>query len=359
MAKRDYYEVLGLSKEASPDDIKRAYRRLAVRHHPDRNPDDKTAEDKFKEAAEAYEVLSDSEKRQLYDRFGHEGPQRAGFSGFGDVEDIFAHFGSIFSDFGDFFGRGRRSARRGRDVVVEVDLEFLEAVKGASKTVTVRRRAPCDTCEGSGAKAGTRPQVCGTCNGQGVVMHRQGIFTARLNCPTCHGGGTIVRDKCPDCGGSGRIPKEETIKVNIPAGVDDGQSLRISGKGEAAPPGGVPGDLYVALHVGKDERFAREGADIYCEVPISFAQAALGATVEIPIIGGSADFEIKPGTQPGQIEVLKGEGIPRLDGYGNGDQIIRFLVQVPTKLSKRQKELVAELGELDGVKTGSKRSWFR
>lgn len=359
MPKRDYYEILGVAQDASAGDIKRAYRRLAVKYHPDRNPGNDEAEDKFKEAAEAYEVLSDAEKRRLYDRFGHEGPQQAGFSGFGDVEDIFAHFSSLFSDFGDFFGRGRRATQRGRDVVVELDLDFMEAVKGVSKTVDVNRPATCETCDGSGAEPGTRPQICTDCNGQGVVMHRQGIFTARLTCPVCHGAGSIVKDPCPDCEGAGRVPKEESIKVTIPPGVDDGQSLRISGKGEAAPPGGLPGDLYVALHVETDERFAREGADIYCEIPISFPQAALGATVSIPIIGGEADFEVKPGTQPGQIEVLKGEGIPRLNGYGNGDQIIRFVVEVPKKLNKKQRELLKELADTEGTSVGSKRSWFR
>lgn len=358
MNKRDYYEVLGVARDASAAEIKRSYRKLAVKYHPDRNPEDAEAEERFKEAAEAYEVLSDPEKRTLYDRFGHDGPQQAGFSGFGDVEDIFSHFSSIFSDFGDFFGRGRRSARRGRDIVVELDLEFMEAVKGVTKTVTVRRHAPCETCDGTGAKPGTEPAVCSTCGGQGVVMHRQGIFTARLTCPTCQGSGATIKEKCPKCKGAGNLPKEEKIKVSVPAGVDEGQSLRLSGKGEAGPPGGVQGDLYVALHVAPDERFTREGADIYCEVPISFAQAALGAHVKIPVIGGESEYEVKAGTQPGQIDVLKGEGIPRLDGYGNGDQVVRLVVEVPKKLTKRQRELLQALADEEGSEVNAKRSWF-
>jgi molecular chaperone DnaJ len=358
MAKTDYYEVLGVSRDASAQEIKSAYRKKAVQYHPDRNPDNPAAEDKFKEAAEAYEVLSDTEKRQLYDRFGHDGPQQAGFSGFGDVDDIFSHFSSLFSDFGDFFGRRRRSTRRGNDIVVELELEFMEAVKGVSKMVTVQRYVACATCNGTGAKPGTAPTTCMTCHGQGAVMHRQGIFAARMTCPTCHGAGNIIREKCPSCGGSARQQKEEQLKVTVPAGVDDGQSLRIGGKGQAGPTGGIPGDLYVALHVTPDERFAREGADIYSEIPLHFTQAALGARIKIPIIGGETDFDVKPGTQPGQIEVLKGEGIPRLNGYGNGDQIIRFVVEVPTRLGKRQRELLAELAELDLVEANTRTSWF-
>lgn len=358
MAKADYYEVLGVNGDASAQEIKSAYRKKAIQFHPDRNPDNPAAEDKFKEAAEAYAILSDSEKRQLYDRFGHDGPQQAGFSGFGDVDDIFSHFSSLFSDFGDFFGRRRRSARRGNDIVVELELEFLEAVRGVSETVTVQRYVACDTCNGTGAKPGTAPTTCQTCQGQGAVMHRQGIFAARMSCPTCHGAGNIIREKCPACDGSAREEREEQLKVTVPAGVDDGQSLRIGGKGQAGPAGGIPGDLYVALHVTPDERFAREGADIYCEVPLHLTQAALGASIKIPIIGGEADLDVKAGTQPGQIEVLKGEGIPRLNGYGNGDQIIRFVVQIPNKLGKRQREILEELAELEGVNANTKTSWF-
>ncbi len=358
MAKADYYEVLGVSRSASAQEIKSAYRKKAVQYHPDRNPDNPDAEERFKEAAEAYEVLSDEEKRRLYDRYGHDGPQQAGFSGFGDVEDIFSHFGSLFSDFGDLFGRRRRSPRRGNDIVVELELDFMEAVKGVSKTVTLQRQVPCETCNGTGAEPGSAPTTCMTCHGQGVVMHRQGIFAARMACPSCRGAGSIIKNKCHDCGGSTRQLREEQLKVNVPPGVDDGQSLRIAGKGQAGPAGGLPGDLYVALHVQPDERFAREGADIYCEVDLHLAQAALGATITIPIIGGETTFDVKPGTQPGQIEVLKGEGIPRLDGYGNGDQIIRFVVKVPTKLSRRQRELFEKLAELDEVKANSKSSWF-
>ncbi len=358
MAKTDYYEVLDVAPDASAPEIKTAYRKKAVQFHPDRNPDNPAAEDKFKEAAEAYEVLSDPEKRQLYDRFGHDGPQQAGFSGFGDVDDIFSHFGSLFSDFGDLFGRRRRSSRRGADIVVELELEFLEAVRGVSKNVTVQRYVPCDTCSGTGAKPGTAPTTCMTCQGQGAVMHRQGIFAARMTCPTCHGAGNIIREKCPTCEGSARQETEEKLNVTVPAGVDDGQSLRIGGKGQAGPAGSVPGDLYVALHVTPDDRFAREGADIYCEVELHLTQAALGAAIKIPIIGGETDLDVQAGTQPGQIEVLKGEGIPRLNGYGSGDQIIRFVVEIPTKLGKRQRELLEELAELEGINANAKTSWF-
>ncbi|MFH2008089.1 MAG: molecular chaperone DnaJ [bacterium] len=358
MAKADYYDILGVARDASAADIKRAYRKKAVQFHPDRNPDNPESEDKFKEAAEAYEVLSDSEKRQLYDQYGHDGPHRAGFSGFGDVDDIFSHFSSLFTDFGDFFGRSRRSSRRGNDIVVELNLTFMEAVRGVSKKVTLTRHVPCEHCIGTGAKPGTSPVTCMTCNGQGAVMFRQGIFAARQSCPSCRGKGSTIKEYCPECRGDGRQEREEQLKVTVPAGVDDGQSLRIGGKGQAGPPGSMSGDLYVALSVEQDERFAREGADIYSEVPITFTQAALGAKITIPIIGGEADFEVKAGTQPGQIEVLKGEGIPRLNGYGNGDQVLRFVVQVPTRWSNRQRELLEELAELEGVEVNSKGGWF-
>ncbi len=313
MVKRDYYEVLGVTRTADSAEIKKAYRRLAMEHHPDRNPGSKESEEAFKEAAEAYEVLSDTEKRVAYDRFGHEGLRRQGFEGFHGVEDIFSHFSDLFGDlFGGGFSRGGRP--RGHDLRVEVRLEFAEAVEGVAKEVEVTRHVACTTCAGSGAKPGTLPERCATCGGRGQVLHQQGFFMIGTTCPSCRGEGTFIRERCKDCRGSGVTEKTETLTVNIPAGVDDGQRLRLAGKGEHAPRAGVPGNLYVDIHVAEDERFKRDGADVYTIVPVSFATAALGGSVEVPTLDdavtGKASIEIDPGTQPGTIQVRKGAGIP-------------------------------------------------
>src|SRR5215470_16076456 len=279
MVRRDYYEVLGVTRTADGAEIKKAYRRLAMEYHPDRNPGDKDSEERFKEAAEAYEVLSDDDKRSAYDRFGHDGLRRQGFEGFSGVEDIFSHFSDFFGDlFGGGGGRSRGRAR-GHDLRVEVGLSFAEAVDGASKEVEVTRHIHCGTCNGSGAKPGTSPERCSTCGGRGQVLHQQGFFMIGTTCPSCRGEGTTIRDKCKECRGTRAIEKSETLTVSIPAGVDNEQRLRLPGKGEAGPRGAAPGNLYVDIHVTEDERFKRDGADTFSAVSVSFATAALGGSV--------------------------------------------------------------------------------
>ncbi len=368
MVKRDYYEVLGVIKTADGTEIKKAYRRLAMEHHPDRNPGDKGSEDKFKEAAEAYEVLSDDQKRAAYDRFGHDGLRQAGFEGFHGVDEIFSHFGDLF---GDLFGggeRGRGGGRaRGADVKVDVELTFAEAVAGAAKEVEVTRHIACTTCSGTGAKAGTSPERCATCAGRGQVLHQQGFFMIGTTCPTCRGEGSTVRDKCKDCRGAGVTEKRDTLSVNIPAGIDDGQRLRITGKGEAGPRGASPGNLYVDIHVAEDARFKRDGADIYSQVTISFVTAALGGEVTIPTLdegtNGTTEIDVEAGTQPGTIVTRRNQGISRVDGYGRGNHIIELVVAVPRQLNDRQKELLRELatesGEEASDEPAEKRSFFR
>jgi len=353
MIKRDYYEVLGVARTASDGEIKKAYRKLAMEHHPDRNPGNKASEESFKEAAEAYEVLSDGEKRGAYDRFGHEGLRRQGFEGFSGVEDIFSHFSDLFGDLFGGGGGGRTRGRpRGSDLRVGIRLEFAEAVDGVSKEIEVTRHVACATCSGSGARPGTQPERCATCAGRGQVLHQQGFFMIGTTCPACRGEGVQIRDKCKDCRGTGVTERTESLNVNIPPGVDDGQRLRLAGKGEAAPNGGVPGNLYVDIHVAEDERFKRDGADVYSQVSVSFATAALGGTVEIPTlekrVTGTASIDIEPGTQPGTVQVRRGAGITRLDGYGRGNHIVEVTIDVPRRLDDRQRELLREFASLTG-----------
>ncbi|MFH0900907.1 MAG: molecular chaperone DnaJ [Pseudomonadota bacterium] len=353
--KRDYYEVLGISRTADAGEVKKAYRKLALEYHPDRNPGDKTAEEKFKEAAEAYEVLSNPDKRQQYDRFGHEGMRQAGFEGFSGLDDVFEHFGSLFSDFFGGLGQSQRRGRgrvRGADLQTELELSFAEAVSGAGREVSVNRRAACVECGGSGAKGGATPDRCSTCQGRGSVYHAQGFFMIETGCPSCRGKGVVVRDPCRYCSGSGVQAKRETLTVNVPPGIDDGQMLRIGGKGEIPSGGGIPGNLYVTLRVREDERFRRDGCDIITEVLIPFTTAALGGTVTIPTLDdnceGTAELEVEPGTQPGAIVVRKGAGIPSLDGDGKGNQLVRLQVAVPASLNDRQREILREFAAAGG-----------
>jgi molecular chaperone DnaJ len=346
---RDLYEVLGVSREASQADIKKAYYRLAKKFHPDHNPGDREAEDKFKEASSAYQVLSDDEQRTRYDRFGHDGLRGANGNGggFSSVEDIFSAFGDVFGDF--FGGRGgaRRQAR-GADLRLDLELTFAEAVWGTTKEVVVTRDQPCTTCSGSGARPGTKPEACATCGGKGQVVHAQGFFMVQTACPRCRGEGKIVKDPCTDCNGRRTKPESSTLSVTVPAGVDDGQVLRLRGKGEAPPGGGVTGDLHVVLHVQGDERFKRDAEDILTEVPISMIKAALGGEVEIPTLDdnctATVTLDVKPGTQPGDTAIRRGEGIPTIGRPGRGDHVILFKVEVPNKLSARAAELLRELG---------------
>ncbi len=362
---RDLYEVLGVERGASQGDLKKAYRRLAQQYHPDKCPDDKSAAENFKEAANAYQILSDDEKRSLYDRYGFEGINSRGGggpgAGFSNVEDIFSAFGDLF---GDFFG-GRSSGRRqprGADLRVDLQLSFPEAVWGCTKDVKVTRAVACGTCNATGAAPGSKPEVCRTCQGKGQVVHAHGFFMVQSTCPQCRGQGKTIKDPCEDCRGRGAKPEVSTLSVTVPAGVDDGQTLRLAGKGEAVA-GGTTGHLYVVLHVQGDERFRREGDDILTEVPVSFVKAALGGELEVYTLedncNGTATVELKPGTQPGDVIVRRGQGVPHVGEHGRGDHVIQFKVEIPKKLSSRQEELLrelaTELGE-DGVK--EKRSLF-
>ncbi len=362
---RDLYEVLGVDRQASSADLKKAYYKLAKKYHPDHNPDDKDAEDKFKEASNAYQVLSDDDQRARYDRFGFDGlrgsPGGAGASGFSNVEDIFSAFGDLFGDF--FGGRssgGRRQAR-GADLRVDLGLTFSEAVWGTTKEVKVSREIACATCSGSGAAPGSKVDTCGTCRGKGQVVHAQGFFMVQTTCPHCRGSGKQIKEPCEDCRGRGTRSETSTLQVTVPAGVDDGQTLRLAGKGEAAP-NGAAGHLYVVLHVQGDERFKRDNEDILSEVSVSFVKAALGGEVEIHTLDdnctGTATIKLDPGTQPGDVLVRRGQGIPRVGESGRGDHVVQFKVEIPKKLSSRQEELLRELADELGENVKEKRGLF-
>jgi molecular chaperone DnaJ len=351
--KRDYYEVLGVSRSASDDDIKKAYRRLALKFHPDRNPDDgPAAEERFKEISEAYQVLADAERRSLYDRFGHAAFEQGGGPGAGF--DFSAGFEDIIGDlFGDFFGTGRGRggrgrARRGQDLRYELEISFEEAAFGCDKTVSIPRLSACETCGGRGAKPGTSPRTCPQCRGSGQVRFQQGFFSIAKTCGHCNGQGTIIANPCPSCEGSGVRRRTHQLNIKVPPGVDSGSRLKLRGEGEAGPNAGTPGDLYVVLSVREHPLFVREGNDVVCEVPLSFAQAALGVEIEVPTLEGKARVKIPAGTQSGQVFTLKGRGIPDLNGYGRGDEVIRVVVETPRKLSPRQRELLEEFARLSG-----------
>jgi molecular chaperone DnaJ len=338
--RRDFYEVLGVERGADSGELKRAYRKLAMELHPDRNPGDKAAEEKFKEASEAYQILSDPEKRAYYDRFGHAGPGMGMGGGFHDVHDIFSAFGDIFGDLfggGGFGGGGaRRGPPRGSDIETRMTLTLAEAATGVRKKVEVRRRSPCGTCGGTGAAAGTQPERCQHCGGRGQVMHSQGFLMISTTCPVCRGEGQIVRTPCPKCEGSGIVADKDVLEVSVPAGVEDGSTLRLPGRGEAAPRGGHAGNLYVVLRVEPDPRFERDGADLHTEIRVSFPQLALGDRVAVPTLEGDAEVDIPPGTQPGEALALRGRGMPRVDGRGRGDVVAHLKLAVPTALSAEE-----------------------
>ena len=373
---RDLYEVLGVARGATPADLKKAYRNLAQQFHPDKCPGDKSAEEKFKEAANAYQILSDNEKRAAYDRYGFDGLRRGGgggpgpgpgpggpgFGGFDNVEDIFSAFGDLFSDF--FAGRGRaRQAGRGNDLRMELPIAFHEAVWGVRKSVETTRSVGCSTCRATGAAPGTKAEVCRGCQGKGQVVHPQGFFMVQTTCSQCQGAGKTIKDPCRDCRGRAIRSETSTLTVTVPPGVDDGQTLRINGKGEGLP-GGTPGDLYVVLVVEDDDRFERDGDDIVSEVTISFFQAALGGAVEIDTLDdnceGTTILELRAGTQAGDEIVRRGQGIPHVTEQGRGDHYIRFSIEIPKKLSAKQekllRELAAEFGEDRRPKKKAKRS---
>ena len=350
---RDYYEVLSISRSASDNEIKKAYRKLAMKYHPDRNPDDKEAEESFKQATEAYEVLSDGQKRQIYDAYGHEGLKSRGYQG-PDFEDIFSSFGDIF---GDIFGFGRADGRRSRqgpirgsDLRYDLSVSFMDAVHGISKDIEIERPDTCWTCEGTGLRPGHKAETCQTCQGRGQVVRAQGFFRMSTTCPHCRGEGEIIKDPCNDCDGVGLVKNKKKVSLKIPAGIDTGAKMRLRGNGEGGRKGGPAGDLYVIIHVEPHEFFQREGDLIYCRYPLAMDQATLGCKPEVPTIHGEKKLAIPKGTQSGQTFTLKNEGVPHLRGSGRGDMIVEVQVVTPTKLSKKQKELLKEFGELERKK---------
>jgi len=356
--KRDLYEVLGVSKSASKEEIKKAYRKLAMQHHPDKNPDNKESEALFKEASHAADILLDDNKRKAYDQFGHDGAQMGGgpggfsggFSGdFGDLGDIFGDiFGDMLGGRGRGRGRGGRSrAQAGDDLQTELFTTFEEAAFGCEKEVHIHRSVVCGDCHGSGAKKGSGPVTCEMCHGHGEVRRQQGFFTIAQPCPKCHGSGQMIKDPCQTCNGRGRSKKKEKLSVKVPAGINEGQRLKLSGQGDSGLNGGPSGDLYVLLHLEPHEFFKRDEYDVICEVPISFSQAALGSEIEVPTLGGRVSMKIPEGTQSGQKMKLRNKGITKLGGYGFGDQIITIHVETPTKLSKEQREIFNRLAELE------------
>lgn len=355
-SKRDYYEVLGVAKSASEIDLKAAYRKLALKYHPDRNPGDKAAEDSFKEAAEAYEVLRDAQKRQLYDRYGHQGLEGSGFSGFGGFEDIFSSFGDIFEDFFGFNSRrgGRGRSQRGADLRYDLSINFMEAVFGVETTIDLEKHETCTACEGRGAEPGTHPETCPQCRGAGQVGRSQGFFTIRTTCPQCRGAGQIIAKPCKTCNGHGQHMARKSVTVKIPAGVDSDSRLRLSGEGEAGALGGPAGDLYVFIHVKPHDFFRREENDVICQIPISFVQATLGDHIVVPTLKGEKSLEIPKGTQFGDVFRFRGEGVPSLRTGRPGDQIIQVTVKTPTSLNKKQEALLKEFAALEDAKLGKR-----
>jgi molecular chaperone DnaJ len=357
MSKRDYYEILGITKTATEVEIKTAYRKLAIQHHPDKNPDNAGAEDKFKEAAEAYSVLSDAQKRAAYDRFGHAaasagagGGQGFGFdpNGFSNIEDIFDIFG-----FGDMFGgagqRGgrRTTVQRGADLRYDLEITLEDAANGLEKKLNIPRLETCDGCDGKGAEKGTTAETCSTCQGSGQTRFQQGFFSVMRTCPNCSGKGQIIKNPCKKCYGAGRIEKEKTLEIKIPAGVETGSRLRINNEGEAGVSGGPHGDLFVVIHVAEHEFFERQGANLYSAAPITFAQAALGAEIQVKTLDGEQDLKIPAGTQTGTVFRIKSQGMPALGGRGRGDLFVAITLITPKSLTKEQRKLLEQLAEIE------------
>jgi molecular chaperone DnaJ len=372
MAKRDYYEVLGVGRDASEEEIKKTYRKLAIKYHPDKNPGDKTAEEKFKELGEAYEALSDPQQRAAYDQFGHAAfdararANRAGGFG-GGFHDPFEIFREVFGGggggiFDEFFGGGRHDPtqpQRGDDLRYDMEISFEEAANGCEKEIAITKAERCDTCQGSGVEAGSRTMTCSTCHGRGQIVTSRGIFSVAQTCPHCQGAGRVVDKPCKTCRGSGRHNRASKITLRIPAGVDTGARLRSAGNGEAGLRGGPPGDLYVVLHVKAHEIFHRDGDDLLCEVPVNFVQATLGAEIEVPTLNGKAAIKIPPGTQPGAMFRLKGKGVKNVQGYGFGDLHVRVDVEVPTRLTSAQRAKLQEFADLcNGTENPKSQSFF-
>ena len=348
-AKRDYYEILGINRDASAEDIKKAYRKLAMKHHPDRNPDNPKAEEHFKEAKEAYEILSDAQKRSAYDQFGHAGVDpSAGGAGFGGAG--MGGFSDAFSDiFGDIFGGargGRSNVFRGADLRYNLEIGLEEAARGTETRIRIPTMAECDTCHGSGAKKGTEPKVCPTCGGHGQVRMQQGFFSIQQTCPKCHGTGRFVAEPCTTCHGAGRVKQHKTLSVKIPAGIDEGDRIRLSGEGEPGVNGGPPGDLYVQIHLKPHAVFQRDHDDLHCEMPVSFTAAALGGEIEIPTLEGVARLKVPPETQTGKVFRLRGKGIKGVRSIGHGDLLCHVVVETPINLTDRQRDLLREFEEI-------------
>ncbi len=368
MKKEVYYNVLGVDRNASSDDIKRAYRKLALKYHPDKNQGNKEAEEKFKVAAEAYEVISDPEKRQRYDQYGHEGLRGGDARGFGNFEDIFDAFGDIFGGgggggggiFEDFFGGGRRQAeKRGASLRCDVSIDFKDVATGIEKTIEITKRDFCEECRGTGARKGTSPVSCPYCKGKGEIHQRQGFFTIRTTCPKCQGNGKIIETPCGKCSGNGVYPKKSNIKVQVPAGIEDGSRLRVTGQGESGANGAHPGDLYCDIHIQPHSIFKRQNYDIICEFPITFTQAALGCEIEVPtILGKMRKVRIPAGMQSDDIISVKGEGFPHVRGFGVGNLLVHVVVETPTKLTSRQEELLREFAESEHKNVTPKRKSF-
>ena len=365
MSKRDYYEVLGVGKGADEKDIKKAYRRVAMKYHPDRNPDDPDADHKFKEATEAYDVLMDAEKRAAYDRFGHAGvdPSMGGGGGFGGGGNFSDIFGDVFGDiFGGGGGRGRGGPQRGSDLRYTLDITLEDAVKGTTVEIRVPSLSACEKCDGSGAKKGSSPVTCGTCGGAGQVRMQQGLFQVQQTCPTCRGRGKTITDPCNTCHGQGRVEKTRTLSVKVPPGVDTGDRIRLSGEGEAGPDGGPPGDLFVQMSVRQHNIFERDGKNLYCEVPITFVAAALGGELEVPTLDGRVKLKIPAETQTGKLFRLRGKGVKPVRGGSVGDLLCRAVVETPVKLNKQQKALLEQfqesLGEGGHAQSPRQTSWF-
>lgn len=350
MSKRDYYDILGISRTASDVDIKKAYRALAIQFHPDKNPDDPQAEEKFKEAAEAYAILSDSQKRAAYDRFGHQGVGAGspGFDpGFSNIEDIFDIFG-----FGDMFGQGTRrrsSVQRGSDLRYDLEISLEDAATGKDEKLRIPRLEKCGECEGNGAEKGTHAETCITCGGGGQTRYQQGFFSVMRTCANCQGKGQIIKSPCKTCRGAGRVEKEKTIEIKIPAGVETGSRLRVTGEGEGGINGGPSGDLFIVLHVASHEHFERQGANLYAAVPITFAQAALGADITVRTLDGEEQLKVPAGTQTGTVFRIKNHGMPNLGGRGKGDLFAAVTLVTPKTLTKEQRKLLEQLAEIEDV----------
>ena len=355
-SKRDYYEVLGVGKGVSEIELKKVYRKLALKYHPDKNPGNAVAEEKFKEAAEAYEVLRDPRKRQIYDQFGHEGLAGSGFSGFSGFDDIFSNFGNIFEDLFGFGGGGHQRSRRqrGSDLRYDLSLNFMEAAFGKETEINIEKLSACATCEGSGCEPGHYAETCQQCQGAGQVSRSQGFFTVRTTCSTCRGAGQVITHPCQTCRGNGQVKTHKKVALKIPAGVDNNSRLRLTGEGEGGVYGGPPGDLYVFVHVEPHEFFHRDGTDVLCQIPISFVQATLGDEIEVPTLEGHEMLKIPKGTQPGDTFRLRGVGIPSLQNRRRGDQLIQVQVKTPRNLSKKQEKLLRDFQKLESEKLSKK-----